>query len=98
VPSREEPFGIVLIEAMAEALPVIVTDTDGPSYIVRDGVTGLIVQRENNESLAQAIMVSLEKPSDMAAKGVAGYQDIKARFSREAVGLVLKAAISSFPI
>ena len=86
----------MLIEAMAEALPVIVTDTDGPSFIVHDEKTGLIVQRENSEALAQAIMVALEKPIDMAAKGLAGYQDIKARFSREAVGSLLKAAISSF--
>lgn len=96
LPSREEPFGIVLIEAMAEALPVIVTDTDGPSYIVRNEETGLVVPRENSEALAQAIMVALEKPSYMAEKGLAGYQDIKARFSREAVGSLLKAAISSF--
>jgi glycosyltransferase involved in cell wall biosynthesis len=95
-PSREEPFGIVLIEAMAEALPVIVTDTDGPSFIVRDEETGLIVQRENSEALAQAIMVALEKPSDMAAKGLAGYQDIKARFSREAVAALLWDALRSF--
>jgi len=95
LPSREEPFGIVLIEAMAEALPVIVTDTDGPSFIVRDGETGFMVQRENVDRLAQAMMAMLERPGDAGAKGKAGYQDIKARFSREAVASILKAAIAS---
>jgi len=96
LPSREEPFGIVLIEAMAEALPVIATDTDGPSYIVRDGETGLVVPRENSQALAQAIIIALERPSDMAAKGLAGYRDVKARFSREAVAQLLVVAIKSF--
>jgi glycosyltransferase involved in cell wall biosynthesis len=96
LPSREEPFGIVLIEAMAEALPVIVTDTDGPSYIVRNEETGLVVPRENSEALAQAIMVALEKPSDMAAQGNAGYRDVKARFSREAVAALLRDTLRSF--
>jgi len=96
LPSREEPFGIVLIEAMADLLPVIVTDTDGPSFIVRDGETGLIVQVEDSEALAQAITAALEKPRDMVAQGNAGYQDIKARFSREAVAALLWDALRSF--
>ena len=96
LPSREEPFGIVLIEAMAEALPVIVTDTDGPSFIVRDGETGFMVERENVDALAKAIRDALDRPGDATAKGNAGYRDVKARFSREAVGSRLNAAISSF--
>ena len=93
LPSREEPFGIVLIEAMAEALPVIVTDTDGPSFIVRDQATGFVVPRENVDRLAQMISRALESSNDMARVGESGCADIKARFSLPVVASVLKAAV-----
>ena len=96
LPSREEPFGIVLIEAMAEALPVIVTDTDGPSFIVRDQATGFLVPLENVDRLVKAILNALERPNDIARLGVAGCADIKARFSLPVVAADLKFVIRSF--
>ncbi len=93
LPSREEPFGIVLIEAMAEALPVIVTDTDGPSFIVRDKDTGFVVPPENTDTLARAIKVAIENSNDMSVMGMAGYEDVKVRFSREAVAALLSHAL-----
>ena len=93
LPSREEPFGIVLIEAMAEALPVIVTDTDGPSFIVRDKDTGFVVPPENTDTLARAIKVAIENSNDMSVMGMAGYEDVKVRLSREAVAALLSHAL-----
>ena len=44
LPSVYEPFGIVILEAGALGRPVVATRTDGPASIVREGVTGLLVQ------------------------------------------------------
>lgn len=54
-PSRREPFGMALIEAMACGFPVIATRVAGPSEIVDDGHTGLLVPPDDADALAAAI-------------------------------------------
>jgi len=55
VPSWEEPFGIVLLEAMASGIPLIATNRGGPLDIIRPGKDGLLVEPRKPEALAQAI-------------------------------------------
>jgi glycosyltransferase involved in cell wall biosynthesis len=55
VPSWEEPFGIVLLEAMASGIPVISTAAGGPLDIVRNGENGLLVPPKNAVALADAV-------------------------------------------
>ncbi len=47
----EEPFGLVMVEAMACGTPVIAYNRGSVSEIVRDGVTGFIVEPEDAESV-----------------------------------------------
>ena len=72
LPTRREPFGRVLVEAMACGLPVVASDVDGIPEIVDDGLTGLLVPPENTDKLADAILMSLNnggRDSDMARQG-----------------------------
>ena len=56
-----EPFGLVLVEAMALAKPLVATDEGGPSEIVEDGVSGLLVRPGDPEELAGALRRILDE-------------------------------------
>jgi glycosyltransferase involved in cell wall biosynthesis len=51
-----EPFGMPLIEAMATEVPVVATRSGGITEIVKDGKTGILVERNNASELAEATL------------------------------------------
>ena len=51
--SDHEPFGIVVIEAMALGKPVVAGDAAGPTEIITDGVNGLLTPYGDAAALAQ---------------------------------------------
>ncbi|MEM9965676.1 MAG: glycosyltransferase [Asticcacaulis sp.] len=52
LPSRVEPFGLVVAEAMAAGVPVIASHIDGPKTILKAGELGLMVPPEDPLALA----------------------------------------------
>ena len=56
VPSLGEGFGMVALEAMERARPVIASTVGGLPEIVADGETGLVVPPADAEALAEAIV------------------------------------------
>ena len=59
LPSRVEPFGLVVTEAMAAGVPVVATRIDGPREILLDGELGGLSENENPEAFAAAIVATL---------------------------------------
>src|SRR6266571_3221806 len=60
LPSHYEPFGMVVLEAMASRVPVVVSDIGGLSEIVEDGITGVKVPVSDSRALAEGIIRVLE--------------------------------------
>ncbi len=67
-----EPFGRTVIEALAHRLPVIGTRRGGIPEILRDGVTGLLVDPDDAGSLAVAMRRLARDPAWAARLGAAG--------------------------
>ncbi|AWL11651.1 Lipopolysaccharide core biosynthesis mannosyltransferase LpcC [Saliniradius amylolyticus] len=83
LPSREEAFGLVFIEAGAKAKPVIATHVGGIPDIVMDQQTGILVPPASPERIAEAI-VKLENDAELCQRlGAAAYQRVATRFSRQ---------------
>jgi len=76
-----EPFGRVLIEAMAAGKPVVATDAGATREIIEDGVQGLWVPPGDVAALAHAIVTLLSHREQALAMGQAGRQRVLERFT-----------------
>jgi glycosyltransferase involved in cell wall biosynthesis len=69
LPSRQEPFGTVLAEAMNAGTPVVATRVGGLAEVVDDGVTGRLVEPGDPAALAAAVADVLVHREAMGAAG-----------------------------
>lgn len=76
-----ESFGMVLIEAMACAVPVIGTEAGGIPEVVRDGEDGYIVPPGDPARLAHAIEILLSDPAKAKRMGMAGRAKVEREFA-----------------
>jgi len=91
VPSHIEPLGNATLEAMASARPVIGSRVGGIPEMVVDGVTGLLVPRQDPSRLAAAIERLSNDPVQRRALGLAGRQRALDRFGVVAHGAHVQA-------
>lgn len=84
-PSRHEPLGNVVIESWSHRVPVIAADAQGPLQLIDDGVTGLIVPREDAGALAAAMAKIASDRALAAGLAQAGREAYLKQFSKQAV-------------
>jgi glycosyltransferase involved in cell wall biosynthesis len=83
VPSMGEGFGMVALEAMERARPVIAAEIGGLGELVEDGVTGFLVPPGEAEPLAAAIVELASQPELRVRMGTAGRRRALDRFLQE---------------
>jgi phosphatidylinositol alpha-mannosyltransferase len=83
-PSFGEPFGMALLEAMASAKPVVVTDAGGPRYIV-DPAGGAKVPVDDSTALARALVEILQSPERARAMGAYNRSAIESTYAWDRV-------------
>jgi phosphatidyl-myo-inositol dimannoside synthase len=91
MPSRDEGFGLVFLEAMRAGRPVIAAH-GAASEIVDDGRTGLLVQPGDRRELTDALVSLLDNPRRAAAMGAAARARLIAHFTEEQFRSRLAAA------
>ncbi len=83
LPSLQEPFGKIVVEAMAMGKPVIASQVGGVPEIVVDGETGILVPPRNVEAIRQAVEQLLIHPEKRRQMGQAGRKRVERHFRIE---------------
>jgi glycosyltransferase involved in cell wall biosynthesis len=80
-PSRFESLGMVHIESMAMARPVVSMNNGGPAETLVDGETGFLVPPEDPDALADRVLVLLRDPALRARMGQTGRARVLEHFT-----------------
>ncbi len=77
LPSVQEGFGMVLLEAMASGLPVVATTAGAVPEVVPQHQAGILVPPRDPAALAAALLELLQQPDLRAAYGAAGHEHVQ---------------------
>jgi len=95
LPTRLEPFGVAFIEALAHRLPVVATNIGAIPDFVLDGEDGYLVETNNVEQLAQALIDLLGDPEKCQVFGERGYHLVSTRYTWKKAVLRIREYIVS---
>ena len=83
LPSRVEPFGITVLEAMSCAKPVVASRVGGIPEIIADGVDGILVPSEDSDALRKSLEGLVRSQAKRQDMGQAARNKVLREFSPE---------------
>jgi glycosyltransferase involved in cell wall biosynthesis len=83
LPSAQEGFGIVYLEAMAYAKPVVAADAGGAPFVVRPGISGSLVPYGDPAALASCLKRLVSDPQASRDLGMRARAFLQQTFSSE---------------
>jgi mannosyltransferase len=82
--SRNEGFGLTLIEAMAAEAALVASRAGAAEFVVEDGVNGVLTPPGDVDALVAAVEPLMRDPATAAAMGARGRARVLAKFSLDA--------------
>jgi glycosyltransferase involved in cell wall biosynthesis len=93
LPSRYDPYGLSVSEAMCYGLPCVVARVGALDEVVLDGKTGMVVPSESPEVVARALQQLLEDPALAERLGRAGRERVERHQNWDAVAERMEPAL-----
>jgi glycosyltransferase involved in cell wall biosynthesis len=93
LPTLNEPFGLVFLEAFSYGLPIVATRIGAIGEIVQDGESGYLVAPQSADELADRLNRLLDDPSLCERFGSRGHDWVGRRYSWDAAGSRIAAHI-----
>lgn len=81
--SYKEGFAMVILEAMARAVPNVTTGIGSLREIIEDGECGLLFEAGNSDMLAEKLLRLLGNPEEAVRLGLAGRKKLETHFTRD---------------
>jgi len=85
LPSRREGFGMVIVEAAATGIPAIAYDIYGVSNAIDNGVSGLLVEKNNIKKLTETISLLADSSDERKKLGNAALARVREKFDQKIV-------------
>ena len=79
--SESESFSMTTLEALAFGTPIIATKSGGPSEIIENGVTGILVEVNNIQAMSNSIIGLVKDVEKMAIFSKNGLSLVQSKFS-----------------
>jgi len=93
LPTLNEPFGLVFLEAFAYGLPIVASRLGAIPEIVTEGESGYLVNPQDSCELANALQLLLSDPARCERFGAFGRNSLALRYSWENTGMKMAAHI-----
>jgi len=98
MPSRQEPFGMAFVEAMALHLPVIGACVDAVPEIITHEENGMLIPPGDADTLAESIIEVLSNPDRARDMGEAGFRRMVDRFTWAGVARRVNNVLANLPL